>query len=95
MMYKFGDEFKLENVDLTFKVLGVFPGGQQRMIRIQENVYKVLMNGQEMDMPESQLKALLESAPKGEQEDKKEEVKQNVRPESGPGSGRVRFGKRK
>ena len=90
-MYKFGDKFKLENVNLEFEVMGVFPGGQQRMISIRENTYRVLVNGQPMDIVESHLKVLLEA----EKNKPNEEVNENVRPESGPGSGRVKFGRGK
>ena len=101
MMYKYGDKFKLEGVDLDFEILGVFPGGQQRIVSVKENTYRVKMNGQELDIVESQLKILLE-AQKSEivlsdekVENQNEEVKENGRPDSGPGSGRVKFGKRK
>ena len=92
-MYKYGDKFNLENVNLTFEVLGVFPGGQQRIVNVKENTYRVKMNGQELDIVESQLKILLE-AQKKKVENQNEEVKENGRPESGPGSGRVRFGRK-
>ena len=100
-MYKYGDKFNLENVNLTFEVLGVFPGGQQRIVSVKENTYRVKMNGQELDIVESQLNILLEAQKKevvlsdGDKvENQNEEVKENGRPESGPGSGRVRFGRK-
>lgn len=59
--YKYKDRFDIVGADFAVEVLGVFPAGQQRMINLKTNSYKVLLNGVEVDISEDNLELLRKS----------------------------------
>ena len=66
--FQYKDKFCLQGAYIDCEVLGVFPGGQQRTLQIKENSYRLLMNGVEVDISETNLELLIKACNKKPEE---------------------------
>lgn len=73
MKYEYKQKFDIVGADFSVEILGCYTAGQQRIVQMKDNSYKICLNGIEVDISEQNL-ALLEKAGQV-QPSKEDEVK--------------------